>query len=209
MTANATAAALLNACEDLLVQARHPSEVSSRRIADRAGTNPAAINYHFGGLEQLFIAVAERTYRRLNAERLALLQKAVDAAHPEPVPADALVRAIIGPSIRWALDPDSAYPVLRHVISNYLGSEKPEMYRAMIDEVEPHRLFISHFLKVAPWLDEAEIGFRISCLLGIRSQLIRHRQRTEALTMGRIDMSDPEALLGHIVSVATPMFRQH
>jgi len=208
MTASATAAALLNACEDLLVQARHPSEVSSRRIADRAGTNPAAINYHFGGLEQLFIAVAQSTYRRLNAERLTLLQKAVDAAQPQPAPADALIRAIIGPSIRWALDPDSAYPVLRHVITNYLGSENPEMYRAMIDEIEPHRLFIAHFMKIAPWLDEAAIGFRISCLLGIRSQLIRHRQRTEALTMGRIDMSDPEALLDHIVSVAAPMFRQ-
>jgi len=208
MTASATATALLDACEKLLILAKHPSEVSSRRIADRAGTNPAAINYHFGSLEQLLIAVAERTYRRLNAERLALLQKAVDSAQPKPPPVEALIRALVGPSIRWALDSESAYPVLRHVITNYLGSEHPEMYRAMIDEVEPHHMFIAHFRKIAPWLDEAEVGFRVSCLLGIRSQIIRHRQRTEILTLGRIDMSDPEALLGHIVSVVAPMFRE-
>jgi AcrR family transcriptional regulator len=38
---------------------------SSKQITERAGTNPAAVNYHFGGREQLYIAVIDEVDRRL------------------------------------------------------------------------------------------------------------------------------------------------
>jgi TetR/AcrR family transcriptional regulator, regulator of cefoperazone and chloramphenicol sensitivity len=38
---------------------------SGRDICERAGVNPAAINYYFGGLERLYTAVVEEAHKRL------------------------------------------------------------------------------------------------------------------------------------------------
>jgi TetR/AcrR family transcriptional regulator, regulator of cefoperazone and chloramphenicol sensitivity len=40
-------------------------ETSSKQITERAGTNAAAVNYHFGGREQLYVAVIDEVDRRL------------------------------------------------------------------------------------------------------------------------------------------------
>jgi TetR/AcrR family transcriptional regulator, regulator of cefoperazone and chloramphenicol sensitivity len=40
-------------------------ETSAKQITERAGTNAAAVNYHFGGREQLFLAVIDELDRRL------------------------------------------------------------------------------------------------------------------------------------------------
>lgn len=80
--ASVTAKRLMDACETLLCEAVGLEELTARRIAVKAQATPSAIAYHFGSQEELITSVAERVYRRLNAERLALLQKAVDRRAP-------------------------------------------------------------------------------------------------------------------------------
>jgi Transcriptional regulator len=203
---NPTVEKLRSACEDLLSVASRPERVTVRSIIARAGTSVGAINYHFGSLERLIFEVGERVYLRLNAERLALLHAAIDRARPVPAPAEDLIAALIGPSIRWSLDPKSSYRVLKHLTSIAQSSDHPEIFRPMIADIEHHRVFIPHFRKVAPWLTDVEIGFRISCLLGVRSQMTRNRERTGELTGHAIDMDDPEAVIGHVVAATAGMF---
>lgn len=205
-TTTDTPVRLRAACEELLRLADHPDEVTVRSIAQRAGTNIGAVNYHFGSVEQLIFSVGETVYLRLNAERLALLQAAVDRADPAPAAAEDIIAALVGPSIRWSLDPDSDYQVLRHMTTLAQGSSHPEIYRPMVEGIEHHRLFIRHFRRVSPWLSDAEIGFRLSCVLGIRSQMIRSRDRTRELTDHQLDMSDPELIIAHVAAAAAPMF---
>lgn len=194
------------ACEDLLRAADCADEVTVRRIADRAGTNVAAVSYHFGSLEQLIYLVGKRVYSKLNAERLALLHHAVERARPGPPDAADLITALVGPSIRWSLDPSSRYRVLQHMTTIAQASQHPEIFRPIIEDIAHHRIFMRQFRLVAPWLSDVEIGFRISCILGVRSQVIRQRDRTETLTDHRLDLGDPDVVLAQVVAATAPMF---
>jgi len=127
----ATAARLMDACEQVLCEAEHLDDATVRKVVSRAGTNVSAINYHFGAHEKLIFAVAERVYHRLNAQRLTLLQTAIDRGRPGPPALEELVGALIGPSIRWSLDPTSSYPVLAHVTTMMQRGKDPELYRTM------------------------------------------------------------------------------
>jgi AcrR family transcriptional regulator len=204
MSESITAQQLRDACEQLLCEAQTPDDVTVRRIAMRAGANVAAVNYHFGSLEKLVFEVGERVYLRLNAERLSLLAQAVATKNlPD---AGSLIAALVGPSIRWSLDPRSSYRVLRHMTTIAQASHHPEIFQPMVEDVEHHRVFIPHFRALAPWLSDAEIGFRISCVLGVRSQVIRSRHRTEMLTDHAIDLGNAEVVLDQVVAATVPMF---
>ena len=202
----ATAARLMDACEQVLCEAEHLDDGTVRKVVSRAGTNVSAINYHFGAHEKLIFAVAERVYHRLNAQRLTLLQTAIDRGRPGPPALEDLVGALIGPSIRWSLDPTSSYPVLAHVTTMMQRGKDPELYRTMIEGIEHHRAFVPHLRRAAPWLDDSEIGWRISCALGIRSQVIRHRTRTQVLTNHQMDLDDADGVIDSMIAVIVPMF---
>ncbi|NGP16977.1 TetR family transcriptional regulator [Devosia aurantiaca] len=201
-----TAERLKIACEELLRASARPEAVTVRSIAQLAGTNVGAISYHFGSVEQLIYSVAERVYLRLNAERLALLHTAVQRSHPGPARVEHLITALVGPSIRWSLDPQSDYAVLRHITTIAQASDNPEIFRSMIEDIDHHRVFIPHFARIAPWLSDVEIGFRMSCLLGIRSQMTRNRSRTEQLTNHQLDLGNADVVLAQVIAAAAPMF---
>lgn len=206
MTKSTTPEKLRIACEELLKAASRPEEVTVRGIAERAGTNIGAVNYHFGNVDHLIVTVAERVYRRLNAERLALLHASLQRSHPAPARVEDLIEALVGPSIRWSLDPNSSYGVLRHMTTLAQSSGHPEVFKPMIEDIDHHRLFIPHFRKIAPWLGDVEIGFRMSCLLGVRSQMTRSRERTDELTGHGLDLADPEVVIAQVVAATAPMF---
>lgn len=205
---NPTAHKLIDACEQLLCQIGSIEELTARRVARVAGTTPSSVSYHFGSQEQLVIATAERVYKQLNAERLSLLNAAVQRASPRPPALEDIIAALVGPSVRWSLEPGSKYPVLSHFTSMAQRSRDPGLYRSIIEGIEHHRVFIPYFRLLAPWLSEAEIGWRMSCALGIRSQVTRSRLRNEVLTSHTIDFSDAEEVIDHIVAVVAPMFRK-
>jgi AcrR family transcriptional regulator len=207
-TANPTALKLLDACEYVLCEVEALEDVTVRRVAGEANANPSAISYHFGSQEKLIIAVAHRVYRRLNAERLVLLQKAVARRMPAPPDLEEVIAALIGPSVRWSLDPTSSYAVLTHFTHMAQRSRDPELYRAIVEGVEHHMAFVPYLRRIAPWLDDAAVGWRINCALGIRSQVIHSRLRTEVLTYHTIDLNDPDEAIRRMVEVIAPMFRR-
>lgn len=204
---NITGARLIDACERVLCEIGSIEELTARRIAKEAGTTASAISYHFGSQEQLVVATAERVYKQLNAERLSLLNGAVQRAFPAPPALDDIVAALIGPSVRWSLDPASKYKVLAHFTSMAQRSRDQALYRPMVEGIEHHRVFMTYFRTHAPWLSDADIGWRITCALGIRSQVTRSRLRSEVLTEHTIDFSDADIVIARIVEVVTPMFR--
>ncbi|MGX1307759.1 AcrR family transcriptional regulator [Amorphus suaedae] len=197
---------LLDACEAVLCEAANVQDVTVRRIALKAHATPSAISYHFGSLEELIIATGRRAYLRLNAERLSLLQAAVARRAPEPADPRELIEALVGPSVRWSLDPNSSYRVLHHMTVMEQTSRDRERYQPIIEDIDHHRAFVPHLKRIAPWLDEAEIGFRLSCALGVRSQVIRSRGRTAALSNHAIDLSDPDVVIARMVDAIVPMF---
>ena len=205
---NHTSVRLLDPCERMLCEVECVDDLTVRRLAREAGVTPSSVNYHFGSQERLIVATAERVYRRLNQERMNLLNRAVQRRHPEPPLIEEVIAALVGPSVRWSLEPTSKYRVLAHFNSMSQRSRDPEIYRAIIEGVEHHRAFMVYLRQLAPWLDDAGIGWRMSCALGIRSQVTRSRVRNEVLTDHAIDFSDPDAVIARIVEVVAPMFRR-
>ena len=199
----------MDACEHLLRDVATLEELTARRIAIAAHATPSAISYHFGSQEALIIAVAERVYRRLNAERLSLLRQGDRAQSAQCCLILTRSSPLMSvPSIRWSLDPTSSYPVLSHVTSLAQRHRDVEHYRRIIDNVEHHRAFIPPLKRIAPWLDDVDIGWRLNCALGIRSQVTRSRSRTEILTNHAIDLDNPDIVIARMVEVIAPMFRR-
>ena len=60
----ATAEALLDAAERLLVEVGHAG-LSTRRVATEAGANQGLVHYYFGSMDELFVQVLERFTERL------------------------------------------------------------------------------------------------------------------------------------------------
>ena len=61
---NATAEALLDAAERLLVEVGHGG-ISTRRLAEEAGANQGLVHYYFGTMDEVFVQVLERFTERL------------------------------------------------------------------------------------------------------------------------------------------------
>lgn len=78
-TGQATRRALLDAAQELLVF-KGLSEITTRKVAERAGVNQALVHYHFGSIEELLIAVLERVSAsvRERSERIYAEQPFLD-----------------------------------------------------------------------------------------------------------------------------------
>jgi AcrR family transcriptional regulator len=202
-----TADHILAAAEGLLVRSDDVDAFSARRIADAAGVNASAINYHFGSREEVLLAAVRGIYRRFNSERLRLLQVAIDAKAPEPPDLAEVITALVGPSVRWSLDPNSSYlafinlRALSSASQSRLGGNSP---KRRVEHLTP---FVAAFRKIAPQLSDAEIGFRIHAALGVRSFFIRDRTRLLALVGTAFDLNDADEVIAMMVSVIAPMFK--
>src|ERR1700754_3042361 len=106
--AETTADHILHAAESLICRHRL-DDISVRRISGVAGVSASAIIYHFGSREELLMEAVRVVYRRFNAERLRLLQTAIDRRGPAAADLHEVIAALIGPSLRWSLDPRSSY----------------------------------------------------------------------------------------------------
>lgn len=69
--------AILDATEALMREEGYAA-VSSRRVAERAGLRPSLVHYHFGSMEDLFLALYKRTQDRYFERHI----KALTAANP-------------------------------------------------------------------------------------------------------------------------------
>jgi len=207
MSMKSTRERLLDSTEAVIREAARPEDVSVRRIIARADTNISSISYHFSSLERLVVACAMRVYRRLNAERLTELQAAVDAARPAPPEIRRIVRALIGPSLRWSHDPDSPYAVFHYLNHLTSLSDHPASFRGMINDVDHHLTFVHYLHQAAPWFTETQVRWRLTAALGVRSQITRQPTRVEVLT-GESLTSDPEHIIETLCEIIEAMFQR-
>jgi AcrR family transcriptional regulator len=102
-----TRARLIEAAGQMFA-ARGFEGATAKEISERAGANPAAVNYHFGGLDGLYEAVLLEAQGRA-AERGDQLQALLDA----PIPFEDKLRVIIGQVVKGLLSPESSSWLLR------------------------------------------------------------------------------------------------
>ncbi len=159
---------LIKAAEELFCQ-RGYNETSVRDIAAIAGCNVAAVNYYFGGKDNLYLEAWRRRLALMRQTRLASIEK-VMSAPAEPRLED-LLRSYAVSFVEPLID---GSPKCRFV--NLLAREMvdPHLPRDMYlkEMVAPVVEALSRaLLKICPWLDQSNVSLVIFSIVG---QLLMH-----------------------------------
>src|SRR6185437_7916513 len=104
MPSDQTRTAILAAAERLYAD-RGFSDVTLRDIVAEANVNLAAVNYHFGSKDELIAELFVTRSLALNRERLRDLRAAEEQGGGR-APIDAVLRALVGPTLRGCLGPE-------------------------------------------------------------------------------------------------------
>ena len=122
---------LLDVAEELFAE-KGVSGTSLRLLTRTAGTNLAAVHYHFGSKDGLLDAVLERRADTLNHERLADLACLEATCDDGPLPVEAILRAFILPGARMveALQDDRRAMLVR--LRGRLEAEAPELLEGLL-----------------------------------------------------------------------------
>src|SRR3977135_233043 len=140
MPSDHTRSAVLSPAERLYAD-RGCGAVTRRDIVPAADVNLAAVNYHFGSKDELIAELFVTRSIQTNRERLNEL-KAAEEAGGGRADIDAILRALVGPTLRGCLGPDRE----RSAAARF-------MIRASIESVPPIRRIknreIDHLKKFA------------------------------------------------------------
>ena len=200
MPTDHTRASILGAAERLYAD-RGFADVTLRDIVAAADVNLAAVNYHFGSKDELIAELFVTRSLATNRERLNELKTAEEAGGGR-AGIDAILRALVGPTLRGCLGPDRE----RSTAARF-------MIRASIESVPPIRRIknreIDHLRKVAaamrrslPEVGDADLYWGLHFALAMAHQTIRDSERLAKLSEGLCDLDDVDGIIERIVAVS-------
>ena len=179
---------LLVECAGRLIAAQGYDKTTSKSICEAARANMAAINYHFGGRDGLYIAVLEEVHRRLmNVDRLTELEAS-------DIPAEEKINRLIGMFIAgafgsegwetkvWARELISPSPFIgrilsekaapklhaaRRIFAEYTGlpADDPRLYCAIMSTMAPFLLLFLTDHENIDFREILKVGFDRKVLL--------------------------------------------
>ena len=166
---SATQSRILDAAEALFME--HGFEATSlRQITSVAGVNLAAVNYHFGSKDDLFEAVLTRRLDPMNQERMALLTRFEQDAHPKALSPEKILAAMFIPALRLARDPERGGKDFLRLLGRAYADPAPfirqflaEQYAVMIGR------FKAAFGRALPHLPKKELSWRLHFVMGALS----------------------------------------
>jgi AcrR family transcriptional regulator len=190
----ATRAALLKAAT-LVFAERGYVGASVRQITQKAAANQAAINYHFGGKEQLYRAVLEAARDAL-ANESALDAEELDAMEPD-VALKSYLRQFLAPLVKR----DKVSRYMR--IFSWEAVQSTEIFQAFIKD-SPPRVFtlagrvVSRFLPA----DASDPEIMIATLWLAQQPMFFVRD-AERLASGPLRMKIDQVMLERLVDMLT------
>jgi AcrR family transcriptional regulator len=195
-----TKAKLIEAAEELLSEVGFDA-VSVRDITTKAGTNVAAVNYHFGGRDALLALIAQRHVAAVNEERLARLE-VIESAGGTPALED-LVEAWLQPVVAHARKGEFPEKILLRLIGRLFGEHSGSLPPSAIDgyKITTDR-FNRSIETIMPELDPIALAWRIHYLNGAMSQLLTQEGALLCLVgeAGNLDVDEGLAGLVHFAA---------
>lgn len=141
---------------------------SLRALTDTAGSNIAAVNYHFGSKEGLLRAVIDQTMRAVNDERALRLDELESAA--QPVSIAALVRAFVEPGVGLTEGHGHRGPDVARFIGRVMSEPDTRVRQIFAEQVESvEGRYLAAFRRALPDLDEDGVRFAYTSVLGLLS----------------------------------------
>jgi AcrR family transcriptional regulator len=198
---------LIGAAEELFCE-RGFNETSVRDIASAAGCNVAAVNYYFGGKDNLYLEIWRRRLAYMRESRLASIEKVMSSGG-QPTLED-LLRSYANSFVEPLLDGNSHCRFINLMTREMIDPHLPrEMYLA--EMVLPVLEALSEALgKICPWLDKTSI---LTIVLSLVGQLLMHTvcvkemfEKSNHPELSQIDLND---IVEHVVKFSAGGIRAY
>ena len=200
MPSDQTRTAILAAAERLYAD-RGFGDVTLRDIVAAAGVNLAAVNYHFGSKDELIAELFVTRSIATNRERLNEL-KAAEEKGGGRAEIEAILRALVGPTLRGCLGPDSERSTAARFMIRASIESVPPIRRIKNREVDHLRKFAAAMRRSLPDRGEVDLFWGLHFALAMAHHTIRESERLTRLSDGKCDLDDVAGIIERIVAVS-------
>jgi AcrR family transcriptional regulator len=200
MPTDHTRAAILSAAERLYAD-RGFADVTLRDIVAAADVNLAAVNYHFGSKDELIAELFVTRSLATNRERLSEL-KAAEEAGGGRAGVDAILRALVGPTLRGCLGPDSERQTAARFMIRASIESVPPIRRIKNREIDHLRKFSAAMRRSLPGRSEVDLYWGLHFALAMAHQTIRDGERLTKWSEGKCDLGDVQGIIDRVVAVS-------
>jgi AcrR family transcriptional regulator len=186
-----------------LFSARGYSAVSTREIADAAGVNLAAIQYHFGSKAQLFLATIDKMIADSTCSQSQICPKKLLESTED---VDLALKSFIQEFLRYLLDPKQPHPCRVMFREVFLDELETQEIRAKLVEtflekyMQPMFEAVTSLIQRAnPALSKRAAGYIVNSIIGQCSFYASHQPFLEE--MGGCDVGKSpvfEEIVEHI-----------
>jgi len=196
---------LLDAAEECFAENGFDG-TSIRDLTAKANCNIAAVNYHFGGKEKLYLAMWRRRLAMLRQARIDGIQTVLSQTEPEPQLED-LIRAFANSFIQ-PLRCDGGWPLFRKLMLREMSN--PHMSREMfIDEiVKPTmKVFLPALERFSPGLKPRQKLCVLFSIVGQLTHAIHIDEMLESSAAAELGWPSMTELVDHIVQFSAAAIR--
>src|SRR6476660_4309818 len=200
MASDHTRSAILAAAERLYAD-RGFGDVTLRDIVAAANVNLAAVNYHFGSMDELIAELFVSRSIATNRERLNEL-KAAEERGGGRAGIDAILRALVGPPLRGCLGPDRERSAAARFMIRASIESVPPIRRIRNREIDHLRKFAAAMRRSLPDCSDADLYWGLHFALAMAHQTSRDSERLTKLSDGSCDLNDVAGIIDRIVAVS-------
>jgi AcrR family transcriptional regulator len=200
MPSDQTRTSILDAAERLYAD-RGFADVTLRDIVAAAGVNLAAVNYHFGSKDELIAELFVTRSLATTRERLNEL-KAAEAAGGGRAEIDAILRALVGPTLRGCLGPGNERSAAARFMIRASIESVPPIRRIKNREIDHLRKFAAAMRRSLPGRDAVDLYWGLHFALAMAHHTIRDSERLAKLSEGSCDLNDVPDIIERVVSVS-------
>lgn len=197
---------ILMAAESLFAEHGYDG-TTLRQITQRAEVNLAAVNYHHGDKESLYLEILRRRIQPINQLRQARLDAAEQQAGDQPVPLATLMEILAGPLFALFAEHDENGRHGARLIGRALVDPLPFTETFLTGEFQPWLARFGQALRRhAPALTPEDFLWRFSFVVGALQHTLATLHRMKSLTRGICRDNDHAAALSRFVQFATGVF---
>ncbi len=197
---------ILIAAESLFAQQGYDG-TTLRQITQRAEVNLAAVNYHHGDKESLYLEILRRRIQPINQVRFSRLAEAEEQAGGGPVPLATLMDILARPLFQLYAGPDESGPQGARLIGRVLVEPLSFTEPFLAAEFQPWLARFGQALRRhAPALTPEDFLWRFSFVIGALHHSLATLHQMKTLTRGICRDNDHSTALHRFVLFATGVF---
>lgn len=198
---------LLDSAEKLFSE-RGFADTSVRDITAEANCNVAAVNYHFGGKENLYTEVWRDHLLMLRDNQIASIEKVMSSNQDAPT-LEELLRSFAETFVGPLVDEGGSSRLLKLMMREMLdGHLPPNMF---VDEVIKPTLGAMQkaLLKTCPGLQQSQIALIVSSIIGQLIHAVRVRTMFRQSNRNDILIFDLPEMIDHIIKFSAAGIRSY